>query len=208
MLARREIPLIEDDVYGDLHFEGTRPRPAKAFDRDGLVLLCSSFSKAIAPGYRVGWVAAGRFRDKVERLKFAHTVASATLPQMAIAEFLDTGGYDHHLRGLRRKLAEQVRAGHGGHHGSTSPLGTRVSRPSGGSSSSGSSCRRGTNARPVQTRARPEHLQSRLDRSSAKSRLSNFIRMSCGYPFDDVLARAIATLGRLASALGGTSQVA
>src|SRR5262249_13786026 len=65
MLARREIPLIEDDIYGDLHFGDVRPRPAKAFDQKGLVMLCSSFSKTVAPGYRVGWTAPGRFREEV-----------------------------------------------------------------------------------------------------------------------------------------------
>jgi DNA-binding transcriptional MocR family regulator len=73
MLARRRIPLIEDDIYGDLYFGSSRPKTAKAFDREGLVLLCSSFSKNLAPGYRVGWTAPGRFKTHVERLKFMNT---------------------------------------------------------------------------------------------------------------------------------------
>ena len=131
MLARREIPLIEDDIYGDLHFDGARPRPARAFDRHGLVMLCASFSKTLAPGYRVGFVAPGRFRDQVERLKFAQSVATPTLPQMAIADFLENGGYERHLRKLRRAISEQVArvseaiAVH-------FPAGTRISRPRGG----------------------------------------------------------------------------
>jgi DNA-binding transcriptional MocR family regulator len=77
LLARHEIPLIEDDVYGDLCFGSARPRVAKAYDEKGLVLLCSSFSKTLAPGYRIGWIVPGRFQQKVERLKvFEHATAS------------------------------------------------------------------------------------------------------------------------------------
>ncbi len=64
LLASEDIPLIEDDIYGDLCFHHERPIVAKAFDKKGIVLLCSSFSKTLAPGYRVGWVAAGRFKAK------------------------------------------------------------------------------------------------------------------------------------------------
>jgi DNA-binding transcriptional MocR family regulator len=105
LLARREIPLIEDDIYGDLCFGPTRPRTAKAYDKQGLVLLCSSFSKTLAPGYRVGWTAPGRFKPRVESLKFTNTMATATAPQMAIADFLQNGGYDRYLRKIRRILA-------------------------------------------------------------------------------------------------------
>lgn len=200
MLAQREIPLIEDDVYGDLHFEGARPRPAKAFDRQGLVMLCSSFSKTIAPGYRVGWVAPGRFRDQVERLKFAQTVATATLPQMAIAEFLDAGGYDHHLRALRRKLAAQVCAVT---QAVTEyfPPGTRVSRPPGGFVL-WIELPAGTSALELHARALGQAISIVPGLVfSAKHRFSNFFRISCGYPFTEVIARAVAALGRIAAEL-------
>lgn len=108
LLAERSIPLIEDDIYGPLHFGPDRPRTAKSYDRNGLVLLCSSFSKDLAPGFRVGWVAAGRFRARIEQLKAATNVASATLPQVAVADFLENGGYDHHLRRIRRLYAQRT----------------------------------------------------------------------------------------------------
>ena len=169
-------------------------------------MLCSSYSKTIAPGYRVGWVAPGRFRDKVERLKFAHTVASATLPQMAVAEFLDTGGYDHHLRALRRRLGEQVRAmteAVSEHF----PHGTRVSRPAGGFVL-WVELPPGTSALDLHARAMERGIcVAPGPIFSAKSRFSSFIRISCGYPFNDAIARAVATLGRTATQLG-TSQVA
>ena len=69
LLARHGVALIEDDVYGELYFGATRPRPAKAFDTDGMVMHCSSFSKTLAPGYRVGWVAAGRYTRAIMRNK-------------------------------------------------------------------------------------------------------------------------------------------
>lgn len=92
MLADAEVPLIEDDIYGDLHFEGDRPKAAKAFDEGGGVLYCSSFSKTLAPGYRIGWIAPGRYQPAVQRLKYSQAVATATPTQMAVAEFLAKGG--------------------------------------------------------------------------------------------------------------------
>lgn len=197
MLARREIPLIEDDIYGDLHFGVDRPRPAKAFDQDGLVMLCSSFTKTLAPGYRVGWAAPGRFRDQVERLKFAQSVATPTLPQLAVADFVENGGYEHHLRVMRRKLAaqvEQVSAAIAEHF----PAGTRISRPSGGFVL-WVELPPGTSALGLHARA----LAHRISIApgpifSAKPRFANCIRMSCGYPWSDLLAHAVRTLGQLA----------
>jgi len=131
MLAERDIPLIEDDINGELHFQGQRPRVAKAYDRTGNVLLCDSFSKDISPSLRVGWVAPGRYKKQIEHLKMATNVGTATLPQLALARFIASGGYDHHLRRIRRAYAEKV--------GSMSaavlrsfPDGTRVTSPCGG----------------------------------------------------------------------------
>ncbi len=131
LLEAREIPLIEDDIYSDLHHGPLRPRAAKAWDRKGLVLLCSSVSKTLAPGYRVGWVAPGRFFREVEHLKLFNTFSTATLPQLTVAEFLGSGGYDRYLRRVRRIYAQQVglMAQAVGEH---FPAGTRVTAPDGG----------------------------------------------------------------------------
>jgi DNA-binding transcriptional MocR family regulator len=131
LLAKQEIPLIEDDVYGDLAYGSSRPPSTKSFDEDGLVLYCSSFSKTLAPGYRVGWIAPGRFKEKVAQLKVLLNIASASPTQFAVAEFLTNGGYDYHLRKIRRVYARQtaqVREAVVRHF----PAGTRVSRPEGG----------------------------------------------------------------------------
>jgi DNA-binding transcriptional MocR family regulator len=131
LLTEHGVPLIEDDVYGDLAFSAERPKVAKAFDEAGTVFLCSSFSKTLASGYRVGWVAPGRFQPQVERLKLVSNIATASLPQIAIAAFLAAGGYDHHLRRIRRlyarhveQMVQAVRL--------SFPEGTTVTRPTGG----------------------------------------------------------------------------
>jgi DNA-binding transcriptional MocR family regulator len=197
MLARREIPLIEDDIYGDLHFDDVRPRPAKAFDKEGLVLLCSSFSKTIAPGYRVGYVAPGRFQERVERLKFAHTVATPTLPQMAVADFLENGGYERHLRRLRRHLSEQVTRV-SATIGERFPAGTRISRPSGGFVL-WIELPAGKSALELHARALAAGISVAPGPIfSAKQRFANCLRVSCGFPWSDVLDRSIGTLARIA----------
>jgi len=130
MLTERQIPLIEDDIYGDLSFSDTRPRAAKSFDQEGLVVLCSSFSKTLAPGYRVGWVAPGRYQREIEHQRMINTLAPASPTQMAVAEFLASGGYERHLRKVRRiyekqlgRMLEAVRR----HF----PEGTKTTRPDG-----------------------------------------------------------------------------
>lgn len=131
LLASHEIPLIEDDIYGDLTFDHERPCAAKSFDHSDLVIYCSSFSKTIAPGYRVGWAIAGRFHEEMERLKMIMNIAVSSPSQLALAEFLANGGYDHHLRGFRRvharnisQLADAVVR--------YFPTGTRMTHPTGG----------------------------------------------------------------------------
>jgi DNA-binding transcriptional MocR family regulator len=202
LLARREIPLIEDDIYGDLHFGPRRPRPAKVFDKHGLVLYCSSFSKTIAPGYRVGWAAPGRYRDRFERLKFAYSVASASLPQLAIAAFLEEGGYDRHVRRMRRMFAEQVtRTAEA--IAASFPRNTRVTRPAGGfvlwvelpRSVSALELHRLALARGISVAPGPIF--------SAKQRYESFIRINCGNPWSERIARAIAEVGAIATRLAG-----
>jgi DNA-binding transcriptional MocR family regulator len=197
MLARRDIPLIEDDIYGDLYFGDTRPRAAKAFDREGLVLLCSSFSKMIAPGYRVGWTAAGRFQARVEALKLTSTLATPTLLQLAIAEFLESGAYDRHLRKMRAAFAthiEQMLAAIGEYF----PAGTKVTHPAGGFVL-WVELPRDVDSLDLQERALAERISiSPGPIFSARQRYRNYIRLNCGYPWSPRLDRALGTLGRLA----------
>lgn len=104
LLASREIPLIEDSVYADLYLGDKRPRSAKVYDKQGLVLDCGSFSKSLAPGYRLGWVAAGQFARQVWQRKIMSSVATSIPIQAAIAGYLGKGVFERHLRRLRREL--------------------------------------------------------------------------------------------------------
>lgn len=131
LLESYRVPLIEDDIYGDLSYSDERPSVAKSFDKTGNVLLCSSISKTLAPGYRVGWIAAGRYQEQIERKKMLANVATPSPTQLAIAEFLANGGYEHHLRSIRRAYAKQT-AQMADAIGRFFPAGTRVSRPQGG----------------------------------------------------------------------------
>jgi len=110
LLEQHNVPLVEDDVYGELVFEGHRPKAIKAFDRLGLVLYCSSYSKTLSPGLRVGWAIPGRYQNEIELLKLVVNQATATAPQLVVAAFLDSGGFDRHLRRVRRLYREQMAA--------------------------------------------------------------------------------------------------
>lgn len=107
LLTAHRIPLIEDDIYGDLYFGKQRPKTCKAFDTQGWVLYCSSLSKSLAPGYRVGWTLPGRFTQAVLHHKTAYTVATNSPTQAAMAYFLEKGRYDFHLKNLRKALYTQ-----------------------------------------------------------------------------------------------------
>jgi len=104
MLTEYNVPLIEDDLYGNLFFGTTRPVPCKAFDKAGIVMWCGSVSKTLAPGYRVGWVAPGRYKERIIRQKLLQTISTPALYQEVIADFMEHGRFDHHLRSLRNRL--------------------------------------------------------------------------------------------------------
>jgi len=103
-----DMPIIENGVYNELYFGDSHPSTLKSYDKKGLVLHCSSFSKSLTAAYRIGWALPGRYRDKVEKLKFLNTLATPVIPQLAIAEFLEREGYEHHLRRIRKAYAQQA----------------------------------------------------------------------------------------------------
>lgn len=131
ILTKHGVPLIEDDLYGDIYFGKKRPRTCKSFDEEGNVLWCSSISKTLAPGYRVGWIAPGKYIDRIKRLKLYHSITTPPAQQAAVANFLATGRYEHHLRKLRQTLhanSLQFIRSIGEHF----PAGTKISNPQGG----------------------------------------------------------------------------
>jgi DNA-binding transcriptional MocR family regulator len=202
MVSARRIPLIEDDVYGELAFGSMRPRAAKAFDTDGSVMLCGSFSKTLAAGYRVGYAAPGRWRERLELLKYSLNVATATLPQRAIARFLASGGYDRHLRTLRDQV-NRTTARTAAAIAESFPAGTRVSHPSGG-------CFLWVEM-PTRVDALELHARA-LDAGvsiapgplfSPTQGHRSCIRLSCGAPWTDRIDAAVRLVGRLATRLAG-----
>ena len=198
LAARHDLPIIEDDVYGDLVFDGTRPRPLRAFDHDGRVLLCSSVSKTIAPGYRVGWVAPGRYAETIERLKFSQTLANPTLPQMAIAEFLASGGYDRHLRRLRGMLSGHIER-YREVIATAFPDGTRISAPRGGFVL-WIEMPAGIDALAVQARALDHGIAVAPGPIfSPRNRFTSFVRISCGLPMSPRVDAALRTVGEIAA---------
>jgi DNA-binding transcriptional MocR family regulator len=196
LIGRWNLPLIEDDLYGDLAYQEARPYPVKAFDRKGIVLLCTSYSKVLSPGYRVGWVAPGRFKREVERLKCLTSVAVPSLPQLVIAEFLQSGGYARHLRRLRTVLAGQVEFVRQA-IAKYFPPGTRISRPAGGYMLWVELSPRISALKLY--RAALEHHISIMPGMifSVTGKYKNHIRLNCGLAWSDTLDKALMTLGRL-----------
>lgn len=197
---KMKLPVIDDDVYGDLHFYPGRPTNLKTYDQQGWVLLCSSFSKSIAPGYRLGWCAPGRFTDEVLRLKAATTAATNSMVQLSLLSLLKTGAFDRHLRKLRQTLHRLVTL--------TSnaieqyfPEATRVSRPQGGL---------------VLWIKLPETVDAlTLRKAALKERIdlapgtlfsntgdyTKYIRISCHNPWNSRTETALKKLGKLCTGL-------
>ena len=126
-----QVPLIEDGLYAEIQFGGALSPAVKAFDRDGWVLFCSSFTKTLAPDFRVGWICGGRFHEALRKLKAVSSMSESQLLSETLATFLESGGYDHHLRNLRKRYAAQVdeaRALIARHF----PRGTLATQPAGG----------------------------------------------------------------------------
>jgi DNA-binding transcriptional MocR family regulator len=198
IVARRGLPLIEDDVFGELAFGPVRPRPVKAFDRDGSVMLCGSFSKTLAPGWRLGFVAPGRWRERVELLKYSLNVATTTTVQRAVARYLRGGTYDRHLRELREQLA-RITDRTAATIADAFPPGTRVSHPRGG-------CflwvelPEGVQALELHARALDAGVSIAPGPIfSPAQRHRSCIRIACASPWSERIEAAIRLVGRLAT---------
>jgi DNA-binding transcriptional MocR family regulator len=197
LLAEHQVALIEDDVFGDL-YQPSNPRPvvAKAFDETGSVILVNSISKILAPGFRLGWIVPGRYRDRILELKSSSSLATPSLTQLAVAEFLKSGSLDRHLRRMRAFLTEQLYR-FANAVADSFPSDTRISRPSGGFVLwIEVSCDTLELAKQALNLYRIAIAPGKIF-SARGDRYENCFRLSCGYRFSPQFAEAIATLGKL-----------
>jgi DNA-binding transcriptional MocR family regulator len=197
MLAKQNIPLIEDDIYGELYFGKSRPRTCKSFDKKGLVIQCGSFSKSLAAGYRIGWAIPGKFKEQVIRLKRMNTVSTNTLTQAALAHFLTNGRYELHLRHLRKALHTQslryIQAVN-----EYFPDDTRITRPQGGFALWIEMNKRADGYK-LHKRALKHNIGLAPGQIfSSQGKYTNCFRMCYGLPFSDRVEQGIETLGELA----------
>ncbi|RKP49356.1 PLP-dependent aminotransferase family protein [Trinickia fusca] len=199
LLETHAVPLIEDDIYGDIYFGRERPKPFIALEGGANTVYCSSFSKSLAPGYRVGWVMTGALMPRIVERKFGFSLTSAVLPQVALAEFLTSGGYDQHLRRIRRLFQDNLARMTSAIEASF-PAGTRVSRPDGGF---------------VLWVELPKRLDTRAlfddaleagicfapgDVFSASRRFRHCLRLSAGHVWNTSIDEGVRKLGALAQA--------
>ncbi len=200
MFLKKEIPIIEDDVYGELYFSSAKPKSVKAYDEKGIVIYCSSFSKTIAPGYRIGWMYPGRYFKKANKLKIFTSYASATLPQMAIAEFLRTGGYDRSLRELRKKYESQTSI-ISRYVSEYFPEDTKLSKPQGGFFLWIELPRKVSSLELQKLALKKKITIAPGPLFSTHINYLNYIRLSCGFPLTPEIKDAIRTLGLLCKSL-------
>jgi DNA-binding transcriptional MocR family regulator len=198
LAARHGIPVIEDDIYGDLYFGAARPRLLRAFDEAGMVLTCSSFSKSIAPGMRLGWAAGGKFHARVELLKRTTNVATDRLQQHVVAELMRSGVYERHLAAMRRVLSANLMAARRTIL-ETFPTGTRVTNPAAGYVLWVEFPKR-VDALRLAAEARAENISiGPGPLFSAAGEFRNCMRVSCGAKWTGTIERALARLGALAT---------
>ncbi|WP_434516272.1 PLP-dependent aminotransferase family protein [Dechloromonas sp. ARDL1] len=198
LTAERGVAVIEDDIYGDLHLVEERPWPIKAFDSSGNVMLCSSFSKCLSPSLRVGYVAAGHRRGAVALQKTIGSGATNPITQRVLAEYLESGAYERHLRTLRRCYQAQVDAMSMA-ISRYFPSGTRISRPQGGFVL-WIELPEGTDTTALYEQAVAENLAYVPgELFSASGMYRNCLRLNCGNPHTPQIEDAVRRLGLLFS---------
>jgi DNA-binding transcriptional MocR family regulator len=200
LLSEHDIPVIENGVYNELYYGDSHPTTLKTYDTKGLVLHCSSFSKSLTANYRIGWALPGRYTAQVEKLKFLNTLTTPSLPQLAIADYLQHDGYDRHLRQVRKGYAQRARMMAAAVL-RFFPEGTRVSDPQGGYVL-WVELPPGVDAMQLYARALerkitvgPGHM------FSARGSYAHYIRLNYSYPWSKEIEEALRTLGRLVGEL-------
>eukprot|EP01132_Coremiostelium_polycephalum_P012095 gene12095-14792_t len=195
-----DIQVVEDDIYGELMFELGRTKALKAYDRLDRVIYCSSFSKTLSPGIRIGWMIAGKYQQEIQRLQMFSTHSACSVTQMGTAAYLENGGYDRHLRYIRQEYRKNLSAFQLAVQ-QYFPEGTQMTRPTGGFILWVSLPGR-VNTQELHVRA----LQQGISIApglifSNTEQFNHCIRLNCGTPWNREAERALMTLGMLASQL-------
>jgi len=196
LINKHNIPLIEDDIYGELYFGKNRPRTCKSYDTKGLVMHCSSFSKSLIPGYRIGWTMPGKFIEQVKQIKRMHNISSPSITQAAIAHYLQNGRYEYHLKNMRKALHTQclryMQA-----IIDYFPEDTKVSRPHGGFVLWVELDKK-INAFKLRTEAMKHNISVVPGKIfSASCNYSNCLRISFGKPWDENADYGLMMLGKM-----------
>jgi DNA-binding transcriptional MocR family regulator len=200
MLEEFDTVLIEDDVYGDLRFDGIRPVPAQFLSNSARIITCGSFSKTAAPGYRIGWIVSDHYMDRIARLKRAFSCSSGLLQQLTLADFLASGNYARHLKALRpvlKRNAERMSSLVAEHF----PQETRTSKPVGASvlwlelPGNVDAVNLFDDAIAAGISIAPGQI------FSPSNRYSNFVRLSYGHPWSERTENALRWLGHRVSEL-------
>jgi DNA-binding transcriptional MocR family regulator len=199
LLTLHRIPLIEDDIYGEMYFGRSRPKTCKTFDKEGWVLYCSSLSKSLAPGYRIGWALPGRFTEEVVRIKMMHNVSGTTITQQAIAHFLGIGRFEYHLKKLRKALHTQCLRYMQGIL-QYFPPGTKVSRPQGGFVLWVELDQQLNAYRLYQEALKHDVSVAPGQLFSAQGQFGNCLRISYARPWDEEVEEGLRLVGKLVAA--------
>jgi DNA-binding transcriptional MocR family regulator len=206
LLEEHQVPLIEDDVFGDLCYGFRRPGTCKAWDRTGNVIYCSSFSKSLTAGWRIGWVLGGKYKERIIQLKSLFTLTTSSVTQKAIAAFLREESYEKHLRRLRSHLARQMGCLQET-VANAFPSGTRTSRPQGGVAL-WVELPQGVDALELYHRALEAGIGFTPGPAfSTSGKFENYIRLCAGF-WNREIAEAVERLGSMVGTQGADSRAA
>jgi DNA-binding transcriptional MocR family regulator len=201
VFAQRQIPIIESDVYRDFHFASRSSATLKDFDENGLVVYCGSFSKTVSAGFRLAWIAPGRYQEQILRLKFLNSISAPALSQLAVAEFMAKGSFDRHLALVRKKLCHQL-AVYTKAILKDFPDGTRVTSPNGGFVL-WVQLPHGIDSIELYRRALKENIVIAPGPIfSVTGQLKNFLRLSFGMAWSEKVEKALTKIVHLVRDLG------
>ena len=108
IISKYEIPVIEDNPYGELRFEGESLPSLKSMDKKGLVIFLGTFSKIFCPGYRLGWTCASQnILKKFIFVKQGADLQASSISQREVSRFIDLYSLDNHVKKIKEVYARR-----------------------------------------------------------------------------------------------------